>query len=138
MIQKFLLLGLALAMVGASGTPAGRTSSPGHDVETGMPQSPEDPRTVVRSALRSVEGDSAPALRARWMARLQADPSDRLAILGLGARGKGPPASRPEHSARSQEVLHGLRLSWTSGSGPHCKDMRFPLPNCPFDPLCRR
>jgi len=44
---------------------------------------PEDPRTVVRSALRAVEGDSSAPLRARWDARLRADPSDRPAALGL-------------------------------------------------------
>ena len=43
----------------------------------------EDPRAIVRSALRAVEGDSVAALRARWEARLWRDSTDRPAVLGL-------------------------------------------------------
>lgn len=68
MTRTLVLLGLALAVA---------------DGATRAAQSIEDPRAVVRSALRAVEGDSAPALRARWTARLAADPADRAATLGL-------------------------------------------------------
>ena len=46
-------------------------------------QASDDPRTVVRIALRAVEGDSAGPLRARWRVRLAARPDDRAAALGL-------------------------------------------------------
>jgi CHAT domain-containing protein len=43
----------------------------------------DDPRVLVRTAARAVEGDSAPRLRARWTARLSNDSSDRAALFGL-------------------------------------------------------
>ena len=43
----------------------------------------EDPRAVVATATRAVEGDSAARLRARWSARLRSAPKDRAALLGL-------------------------------------------------------
>ncbi|HEU4629380.1 MAG TPA: CHAT domain-containing protein [Gemmatimonadaceae bacterium] len=43
----------------------------------------DDPREVVHGALLAVEGDSAPALAERWRARLERDPRDRAAMLGL-------------------------------------------------------
>ncbi|HET8833848.1 MAG TPA: CHAT domain-containing protein [Gemmatimonadales bacterium] len=46
-------------------------------------QAPDDPRTVARLALRAVEADGAPALRARWGTRLAARPDDRAAALGM-------------------------------------------------------
>src|SRR4051812_16217861 len=68
MTRTLVLLGLALAAA---------------DVPTPAAQSIEDPGAIVRSALRAVEGDSVPALRARWTTRLAADPADRAAMLGL-------------------------------------------------------
>lgn len=44
---------------------------------------PDDPRTVVREATRAVENDGAAEVRARWQARLDHDPTDRGALLGL-------------------------------------------------------
>jgi hypothetical protein len=44
---------------------------------------PDDPRAVVRAALRAVEGDSVEALARRWEARLRRDPRDCAAGLGL-------------------------------------------------------
>ena len=49
----------------------------------GAGQASDDPRTVARLALKAVEGDSAPVLRARWEARLAARPDDRAAALGI-------------------------------------------------------
>jgi CHAT domain-containing protein len=46
-------------------------------------QPPADARQVVRDGLLAVEGDSAPALRARLERRLRAAPGDRAARLGL-------------------------------------------------------
>ncbi|HET8632828.1 MAG TPA: CHAT domain-containing protein, partial [Gemmatimonadales bacterium] len=46
-------------------------------------QVPETPRAVTRSALAAIESDSATALAARWTTRLQQDPGDRAAALGL-------------------------------------------------------
>jgi hypothetical protein len=46
-------------------------------------QATEDPLAVTRAALAAVEGDSAPALEARWSARLAGTPADRAAALGL-------------------------------------------------------
>jgi len=43
----------------------------------------EDPRAVVRDAARAVENETAAPLAASWQARLDADPSDRAALLGL-------------------------------------------------------
>ncbi|HEX2781607.1 MAG TPA: CHAT domain-containing tetratricopeptide repeat protein [Gemmatimonadaceae bacterium] len=47
------------------------------------PQTGEDPRAVVRAAALAMRGDSAPAVAARWSARLQRDSTDRAAALGL-------------------------------------------------------
>jgi CHAT domain len=47
------------------------------------PSAPAEPRAIVRQALRAVEGDSAPALAAQWTARLDSQPGDRVAALGL-------------------------------------------------------
>lgn len=49
------------------------------------PQSPAegDPRAIVRAAALAIRGDSAPALQARWSARLQRDSTDRAAALGM-------------------------------------------------------
>src|SRR5690348_2005238 len=44
---------------------------------------PEEPRTIVREATRAVENDGAAELRARCQARLDRDPADRGALLGL-------------------------------------------------------
>jgi hypothetical protein len=46
-------------------------------------QAPDDPRIVVRIALRAIEGDSAGPLRARWRTRLATRPDDRATALGL-------------------------------------------------------
>src|SRR5215475_1770335 len=46
-------------------------------------RAPEDPRTVVREATRAVEEEEAPPLRTLWQARLDHDPGDRVALLGL-------------------------------------------------------
>jgi CHAT domain-containing protein len=43
----------------------------------------DDPRVIIRSGLRAVEGDSVATLRARWEARLRRDSTDRGAALGL-------------------------------------------------------
>ena len=43
------------------------------------------PRALLREALRAVEGDSVTAARARWSRALERDPSDRAALLALGA-----------------------------------------------------
>ena len=67
LLRTALLLGLALTTLTV------RAAS----------QAPEDPRAVVRLALRAVEGDSAAALRAHWEARLAARPDDRAAALGI-------------------------------------------------------
>jgi CHAT domain-containing protein len=40
------------------------------------------PRAIVRQAVLAVEGDSVPAVRTRWSARLQDDSTDRAALLG--------------------------------------------------------
>jgi len=46
-------------------------------------QGGEDPRAVVRSATRAVEGDSAARVRARLEARAARGASDRAALVGL-------------------------------------------------------
>src|SRR6267142_2174505 len=61
-----LLLALALAMAAGPMRPA------------------EDPRALVREATRAVETGSAGPLRALWQARVEQDPIDRPALLGLG------------------------------------------------------
>ena len=43
----------------------------------------DDPRVIVRRALRAVEGDSVVAVRAPWEARLRRDSTDQGALLGL-------------------------------------------------------
>jgi len=43
----------------------------------------EDPREIVRRALRAVEGDSARAVAVRWQGALRRDSTDRAAALGL-------------------------------------------------------
>jgi CHAT domain-containing protein len=43
----------------------------------------ETPASIVRTARRAVEQDSIPQLVAHWRARLQQNPNDRLAALGL-------------------------------------------------------
>jgi CHAT domain-containing protein len=43
----------------------------------------DDPRVIVRSGLRAVEGDSVVSVRARWEAQLRRDSTDRAAVLGL-------------------------------------------------------
>ncbi|HUQ83157.1 MAG TPA: CHAT domain-containing tetratricopeptide repeat protein [Gemmatimonadaceae bacterium] len=45
-------------------------------------QTADDPRSVVRTATRAVEGDSSPRLTARWTARARGR-TDRAALLGL-------------------------------------------------------
>jgi hypothetical protein len=47
-------------------------------------QAPDDPRLVVRAALRAVEGDSVASLRARWQSRLDRTPGDRAAAAAAG------------------------------------------------------
>ncbi|HKT61403.1 MAG TPA: hypothetical protein VJQ46_15220, partial [Gemmatimonadales bacterium] len=47
--------------------------------------SAEPARAVVRQAIHAVEGDSAAALRARWMVRLARNGADRPARLGLAS-----------------------------------------------------
>jgi CHAT domain-containing protein/tetratricopeptide (TPR) repeat protein len=47
--------------------------------------SADDPRAVVRRALRAVEGDSVRAVAAAWEKRLRGDPADRAAVLGLAS-----------------------------------------------------
>ena len=42
-----------------------------------------DPRLIVREATAAVSGDSVGVVRARWTARLQRNPADRAAALGL-------------------------------------------------------
>ncbi len=44
---------------------------------------PEDPLSVVREATRAVENETAAQLSALWQARLDHDPTDRAALLGL-------------------------------------------------------
>ena len=43
----------------------------------------ESPRAVLLTAARAVEGDSTVAVESRWNARVQHDPGDRAALLGL-------------------------------------------------------
>ena len=46
------------------------------------PDTGRTPRAIVRQAVLAVEGDSVPAVRARWSARLRGDSTDRAALLG--------------------------------------------------------
>src|SRR5690349_4153846 len=46
-------------------------------------QPPDDPRSIVRAAIRSIEGDSATRVEARWRNRVNRNPADRAALLGL-------------------------------------------------------
>lgn len=43
----------------------------------------DDPRAVVREATRAVEEERATAVRALWQLRLEREPTDRAAVLGL-------------------------------------------------------
>ena len=65
MLGSLLLLGIAVVQVGVAGR-AGYA-----------------PRQVMREARSAVEGDSAPAVAARWLTRLAHDSADRDAVLGL-------------------------------------------------------
>ena len=58
----------AASSVAASGEPKGQ---------------PEDPRSVVRDATRAVENETVAQLGALWQARLDHDPTDRAALIGL-------------------------------------------------------
>jgi CHAT domain-containing protein/tetratricopeptide (TPR) repeat protein len=48
-----------------------------------VPDSLEPPAAAVLAAIRAVEGDSAPALEARWKSKLGRDTTDRAAMFGL-------------------------------------------------------
>ena len=52
-------------------------------VRAGTTAPPRDPRAVVREATRAVESQSAALPIARWQARLERDPADLEALLGL-------------------------------------------------------
>src|SRR5262245_59813115 len=47
------------------------------------PAAHQDPPSIVREATQAVEQDSSGHLAARWQARLQYDPRDRAAAIGL-------------------------------------------------------
>ena len=58
----------------------------------------EDPRVIIRSGLRAVEGDSVTTLRARWEARLRRDSTDG-APRSASRRSPGSPTTIPPPSA---------------------------------------
>ena len=66
MLGILLLIGVTAAATGAPADTAG-----------------DGARRLVREARIAVEGDSAPAVMARWSARLAPDSTDRAALLGL-------------------------------------------------------
>jgi tetratricopeptide (TPR) repeat protein len=51
--------------------------------QPGAAQRADDPRSIVRGAVRAIEADSAARLESRWRARVNRDASDRGALLGL-------------------------------------------------------
>ena len=72
MSEPLILLALSLAL-----------PPPATQADT-IPAVYEDPRSIVREATQAVEQDSAGHLAAQWKARLQYDPRDRAAAIGLG------------------------------------------------------
>src|SRR5215813_9286466 len=64
------------------------------------PAKPDDPRPVVHEATRAVEEEKTPPLRALWQARLDHDPGDRVALLGLAT------LARLAYDYPTAEALH--------------------------------
>lgn len=72
-------------------------------------------KTVVRQALRAVEGDSIAPVRERWSARLDHDPADRAALLGLATLARltydYPAAERLYTRLTTSDSLHPDRYA---------------------------
>lgn len=88
-------------------------------------QDPADPRAIARMALQAVESDSARVVHARWQVRLQRNPGDRAAALGLATlarltydydaathryRALAPDSARPDRYAVYARVGLGQAL----------------------------
>jgi len=68
------------------------------------PDTLDTPATMVAAALHAVEGDSADALAARWLARVGPDSADRVALFGLAT------LDRLRYDYPSAERLYGRVL----------------------------
>jgi len=55
----------------------------GTATQRGSAQGADEPRTIVRTATRAIQGDSAARLESRWRARVNRNANDRPALLGI-------------------------------------------------------